>query len=156
MTDTETTTFVATIDDLDGAEGTAFGPSSWREITQDDIDTYADLTGDDNPIHVDADAAAASPFGTRIAHGMLTLGMVVRHLREIYRITDTGTGIVYGFNRIRFPAPVPSGGRIRVRGTIANVTAIDGGVQVALELVYELEGGGKPVTVAELVLRHLR
>ncbi|MGO2113051.1 MAG: MaoC family dehydratase [Pseudoclavibacter sp.] len=156
MTDTETTTFEATIAALDGAEGTAFGPSNWREITQHDIDTYADLTGDDNPIHVDAEAAAASPFGTRIAHGMLTLGMVVRHLREIYRITDTGTGIVYGFNRIRFPAPVPTGGRIRVRGTIADVTQIDGGVQVALDLVYELEGGTKPVTAAQLVLRHLR
>lgn len=156
MTETAAAPFVGQIDSLEGAEGTAFGPSAWRVISQDDIDTYANLTGDDNPIHVDAEAAAASPFGTRIAHGMLTLSMVVLPLREIYQITDTGTGIVYGFNRIRFPAPVPTGGRIRLRGTIAEVTQINGGVQVALALEFELEGGTKPVAVAELVLRHLR
>ena len=145
-----------TIDEVGTLAGTAFGPSTWRAIPQEDIDLYAQLSGDDNPIHVDAEAAARSPFGGRIAHGMLTLSMVVPHLREIYRVSGTSTGIVYGFNKIRFPSPVPSGARIRVRGTVADVTEIDNGWQVALALVFEVEGSVKPAVVAELVLRHYR
>lgn len=146
-----------TIDELgDIAAGTAFGPSSWRAIPQDDIDRYAELSGDDNPIHVDAAAAARSPYGGRIAHGMLTLGMIVPHLREIWRVEGTGMGIVYGFDRIRFPQAVPAGARIRVRGTVADVHAIEGGWQETLSLVWELEGAAKPAVVADLVLRHYR
>lgn len=153
---TETSTAFTTIDEVSGLTGTDFGPSTWRAIPQEDIDVYAQLSGDDNPIHVDADVAARSPFGGRIAHGMLTLSMVVPHLREIYRVSGTSTGIVYGFNKIRFPSPVPSGASIRVRGTVAEVTEVDGGWQVTLALVFEVEGGGKPAVVAELVLRHYR
>lgn len=158
MTDTDTSSPKAftTIDEVAGLVGTAFGPSTWRVIAQDDIDVYAQLSGDDNPIHVDATAAARSPFGGRIAHGMLTLGMVVPHLREIYRVTGTSTGIVYGFDRIRFPSPVPSGASIRVRGTIADVTEVAGGVQVTLALVFEVPDAGKPAVVADLILRHYR
>lgn len=145
-----------TIDEVGGLVGREFGPSTWRAIPQDDIDVYARLSGDDNPIHVDAEAAARSPFGGRIAHGMLTLSMVVPHLREIYKVSGTSTGIVYGFNRVRFPSPVPSGARIRVRGTVADVAAIDGGWQVTLALTFEVEGSAKPAVVAELVLRHYR
>lgn len=145
-----------TIDEVGGIAGAEFGPSSWRAIPQQDIDDYARLSGDDNPIHVDEAAAAASPYGGRIAHGMLTLSMVVPHLREIYQVSGTTTGIVYGFNRIRFPQAVPSGARIRVRGTVADVTEIDGGWQVTLGLTFELEGAAKPAVVAELVLRHYR
>jgi len=149
-------TAVVAIDDLPALVGRELGPSTWRPITQDDIDVYADLTGDDNPIHVDPVAAAASPYGGRIAHGMLTLGMVVRHLREIYRVSGAGMGIVYGFNRIRFPQAVPSGARIRVHGRIAEVTEIPGGVQVAVALTFEVEDAAKPAVAAELVLRHYR
>lgn len=145
-----------TIDALPDLVGAEFGPSSWREIPQADIDTYAVLTGDDNPIHVDAEAAAASPYGGRIAHGMLTLSMVVPHLREIYRVTGGGMGIVYGFDRIRFPNAVPSGARIRVSGTVMSVTDITGGYQVTLRLVFEVEGAEKPACVADLILRHYR
>ncbi|GAA3660353.1 MaoC family dehydratase [Microbacterium marinilacus] len=144
------------IEDVGDIAGRTFGPSTWRAIPQEDIDLYAQLSGDDNPIHVDAEAAAASPFGGRIAHGLLTLSMVVPHLREIYRVEGTSTGIVYGFNRIRFPHPVPSGGRIRVSGTVADVAAIEGGWQVALALVFEVEGADKPAVAAELILRHYR
>ena len=144
------------LDALPGVVGRDLGPSSWIEITQHDIDVYADLTGDDNPIHVDAAAAAASPYGGRIAHGMLTLSMVVRPLREIYRVTGAGMGIVYGYNRIRFPHAVASGSRIRVRGTVAEVTEIPGGFQVTLALTFEAEGAAKPAVAAELVLRHYR
>jgi acyl dehydratase len=144
------------IDEVGSIAGATFGPSSWRAIPQEDIDLYAQLSGDDNPIHVDEVAAAASPFKGRIAHGMLTLSMVVPHLREIYRVSGTRTGIVYGFNRIRFPQAVPSGARIRVRGTVADVAELDGGWQVTLALTFEVEGAAKPAVVAELVLRHYR
>ncbi|GAA2079920.1 MaoC family dehydratase [Microbacterium hatanonis] len=155
MTDTRTAT-PTTMAELPALAGAELGPSSWREVPQADIDTYAELTGDDNPIHVDEVRAASSPYGGRIAHGMLTLSMVVLHLREIYRVTDAGMGIVYGFNRIRFPNAVRSGARIRVRGTVSKVEEITGGYQVTLELVFETEGETKPVCVAELVLRHYR
>lgn len=147
---------ITDIADVGSIAGREFGPSAWRPVPQDDIDAYAALSGDDNPIHVDAEAAAASPYGGRIAHGMLTLTMVVPHLREIYRVEGTRTGIVYGFNRIRFPHPVRSGASIRVRGTVADVTEVAGGWQVALALVFETEGADKPAVVAELVLRHYR
>jgi acyl dehydratase len=153
---TDATQLVVGIEDVGSIGGRAFGPSSWRPVPQEDIDDYARLSGDDNPIHVDAEAAAASPFGGRIAHGLLTLSLVVPHLREIFRVEGTSTGIVYGFNRIRFPHPVPSGGRIRVRGEVADVTEIEGGWQVTLALVFEVEGAPKPAVVAELILRHYR
>lgn len=145
-----------TIDEVPELLGTEFGPSTWREIPQDDIDLYAQLSGDDNPIHVDAEKAARSPYGGRIAHGMLTLSMVVPHLREIYKVAGTSTGIVYGFNRIRFPQAVPSGGRIRVHGRVAGVEEVAGGYQVTLALTFEVEGFDKPAAVAELVLRHYK
>lgn len=161
MTDTsstpaETTRVFTTIDEVGGIVGREFGPSTWRAIPQEDIDLYAQLSGDDNPIHIDAEAAAKSQFGGRIAHGMLTLTMVVPHLREIYRVTGTTTGIVYGFNKIRFPTAVPSGASIRVRGTVSQVDEVPGGWQVTLALTFEVEGATKPAVAAELVLRHYR
>lgn len=152
----ETTRVFTTIDEVGDITGREFGPSTWRAIPQEDIDVYAQLSGDDNPIHVDAEVAARSQFGGRIAHGMLTLTMVVPHLREIYRVTGTTTGIVYGFNKIRFPTAVPSGANIRVRGTVAQVEEVPGGWQVTLALTFEVEGAAKPAVVAELVLRHYR
>ncbi|MCR2763058.1 MaoC family dehydratase [Microbacterium sp. zg.B48] len=153
---TESPHVFVTIDEVGDIAGATFGPSTWREIPQEDIDIYAQLSGDDNPIHVDAEAAAKSPFGGRIAHGMLTLSMVVPHLREIYRVSGTSTGIVYGFDKIRFPSPVPSGSPIRVRGEVADVTEISGGWQVKLALTFEVEGSAKPAVYAELILRHYR
>jgi len=153
---------VAHVDDVGALAGVEFGPSTWREVPQADIDAYAALSGDDNPIHVDAEAAARSPYGGRIAHGMLTLSMVVPHLREIFRVEGASTGIVYGFDRIRFPRAVPSGGRIRVRGRVAEVTEVAGGWQETLSLVFEVESDmpdepeTKPAAVADLLLRHYR
>jgi acyl dehydratase len=152
----ETAHVFTTIDEVGSIVGREFGPSTWRAIPQDDIDLYAQLSGDDNPIHVDAEAAAKSQFGGRIAHGMLTLSMVVPHLREIYKVSGTTTGIVYGFNKLRFPNAVPSGANIRVRGTVAQVEEIPGGWQVTLALIFEVEGATKPAVAAELVLRHYR
>ncbi|UUT36222.1 MaoC family dehydratase [Microbacterium elymi] len=114
------------------------------------------LSGDDNPIHVDADFAAATPFGTRIVHGLLTLSLVVPLMREVFTITEVGMGINYGLNRVRFPSPVPVGSRIRVTGEVSNVTEVAGGWQIEVPITFEIEGGAKPACVAELVLRYYK
>ena len=145
-----------TIDELPDLEGATFGPSSWRQITQDEVNQYAKVSGDDNPIHLDADFAASTPFGTRIAHGLLTLSLVVPHMREIFKVTGVGMGINYGMNRVRFPAPVPVGARVRVHGHIKSVTDIGGGWQVEVPVTFEIEGVEKPACVAELVLRYYK
>lgn len=145
-----------TIEELPGLAGRSFGPSDWREVTQEQVDLFAKVSGDDNPIHIDADFAAATPFGTRIVHGLLTLSLVVPHMREVFEITEVGMGINYGLNRVRFPAPVPVGSRIRVRGEVGEVTDLDGGWQIVVPVTFEIEGGTKPVCVAELVLRYYK
>jgi acyl dehydratase len=152
----ETAALSLRMDDLATAGGRAFGPSSWREITQDDVDLFARVTGDHNPIHVDADFAAATPFGTRIAHGFLTLSLVVPLMAEVFEVTDAGMGINYGLNKVRFPAPVPVGSRIRVVGEVASVTEVAGGLQLEVPVTFEVEGVAKPACVAELVLRYYR
>lgn len=149
-------TVSATIDDVPSLAGREFGPSDWREVTQEDVDLYARVSGDDNPIHVDAEFAAATPFGTRIAHGLLTLSLVVPLMRQMFRVTGAGMGINYGLNRVRFPAPVPVGSRIRARGQVTEVTDIGGGWQVVVPVTFDVEGSAKPACVAELVLRYYR
>lgn len=145
-----------TVEDLPGLEGAEFGPSSWREITQEEVDLYAAVSGDDNPIHIDEDFAATTPFGTRIAHGLLTLSLVVPLMRQVFEVSGASMGINYGMNRVRFPAPVPVGSRIRLRGRVASVTDIGGGWQLEVPVTFEIEGGEKPACVAELVLRYYR
>ncbi|KQV06085.1 MaoC family dehydratase [Leifsonia sp. Root112D2] len=144
------------VEDLATLQGAQFGPSSWREISQDDVDLFARVTGDGNPIHVDADFAAATPFGTRIAHGLLTLSLVVPLMAEVFEVTEVGMGINYGLNKVRFPAPVPVGSRIRVHGEVASVTEVTGGWQLEVAVTFEIEGGVKPACVAEFVLRYYR
>ena len=135
--------------------GETFGPSSWHVIDQHDIDAFADVSGDHNPIHVDAAYAAASVYGDRIAHGLLTLSRMVPMLREVFAITDANLRINYGLDRVRFPAAVRSGDRIRLRGEVKQVTAIPGGWQLVLSLAYELDGSTKPACVADWVARYL-
>lgn len=144
------------IDDLAALRGTAFGPSSWREITQEEVDLFARVSGDHNPIHLDADYAATTPFGTRIAHGLLTLSLVVPLMAEVFEVTGAGMGINYGLNKVRFPAPVPVGSRIRVSGEVSSVTEIAGGWQIEVPVIYEIEDSSKPACVAEFVLRYYR
>jgi len=145
-----------TVEDLPGLEGAEFGPSSWREVTQEEVDLYAMVSGDDNPIHVDEDFAATTPFGTRIAHGLLTLSLVVPLMRQVFEVSGASMGINYGMNRVRFPAPVPVGSRIRLRGRVASVTDVGGGWQLEVPVTFEIEGVEKPACVAELVLRYYR
>lgn len=144
------------IDDLPTLVGRTFGPSSWREITQEEVTEYARLSGDDNPVHLDSDFAAKTPFGGTIVHGYLTLGLVAPLMAEIFAVTGVGVGINYGLDRLRFPAPVPVGSRVRVVGEVLAVDSIVGGFQVSPRVTFEIEGGTKPACVADMVLRYYK
>ena len=133
--------------------GDHFGPSSWIEITQEKIDAFAEATGDHQWIHVDPERAAAGPFGTTIGHGYLTLSLLPVASYEV--LPRAGRmGINYGLNRVRFPAPVPVGSRVRASFDVVSVEPFDGGSQATLTATVEREGGDKPVCVAEVVFRN--
>lgn len=138
---------------LELEEGTELGESSWIEITQDDIDTYADATRDHQWIHVDPARAGDGPFGSTIAHGYLTLGLVIPLWSELLQVEKVGMAVNYGLNRLRFPAPVPVGSRIRLEGKLASASEVSGGVEVVADLTMEVEGSEKPALVAEAVYR---
>jgi acyl dehydratase len=144
------------LDDLPSLVGRTFGPSSWRQITQDEVAEYARLSGDSNPVHLDPAFAATTPFGGTIAHGYLTLGLVVPLMAEVFAVTGVGVGVNYGLDRLRFPAPVPVGTRIRIVGEVLAVEEIAGGYQVAPRVTFEIEGGSKPACVADMLLRYYR
>jgi acyl dehydratase len=144
------------IDQLPTLVGRSFGPSSWRAITQDEVTAYAELSGDTNPVHLDPVFAAGTPFGGTIVHGYLTLSLVVPLMAEVFQVTGIGVGINYGLDRLRFPAPVPVGSRIRVHGEVLAVEEVAGGYQVAPRVTFEIEGGAKPACVADMVLRYYR
>lgn len=140
--------------DLLGLESDAdLGESSWIEISQSDIDTYAEATRDHQWIHVDPERAADGPFGSTIAHGYLTLGLVIPLWSELLQVETVGMSINYGLNKLRFPAPVPVGSRIRLRGKLASASEVPGGVQVVADLTMEVDGSEKPALVAEAVYR---
>lgn len=151
-----TTPLTVTVDELPDLQGRTLGPSDWRTIGQEDIDVFADLTGDHNPVHVDEAFAATTSYGTRIAHGLLSLSIVVPHLAQLWKVTGASLGINYGLNKVRFPAPAPAASRIRAWAQVLEVTELVGGWQVVLKVTYEIEGGEKPVCVAEFVLRYYR
>jgi acyl dehydratase len=133
--------------------GQELGPSRWLEVTQERIDTFADATDDHQSIHVDPSLAAQGPFGTTVAHGYLTLSLLIPLWNDVYR--HDGIGINYGLNRLRFPAPVPSGSRVRARFRVDGIDEVPGGVQATIAATVECEGQEKPVCVAELLLRLL-
>jgi acyl dehydratase len=137
--------------------GDEFGPSEWLEIDQQRIDRFAEATDDPQWIHGDPGRAAEGPFGTTIAHGFLTLSLLVRFWYEVGPKDDEyRMGINYGTNKVRFPAPVPVGSRLRGRFTVAAVEEIEGGIQLTLNGIAEREGQEKPVCAAELVFRQYR
>ena len=137
--------------------GDTFGPSGWLEITQERIDEFADATGDHQWIHVDPERAAQGPFGTTIAHGFLTLSLLIKFIEEVRPSSgEFRMGINYGVNRVRFPAPVPVGSKLRAHFEILEVSDVEGGIQVVTKGTVEREGGEKPVCVAEMVSRHYR
>jgi acyl dehydratase len=136
--------------------GDEFGPSSWVEVSQSRIDEFAEATGDHQWIHVDREQAAAGPFGTTIAHGYLTLSLLSAMSFEVVPAAEGGMAVNYGLNRVRFPAPVPAGSRVRATFRVDAVDDFDGGSQVTMTATVEREGGSKPVCVAELVFRRYR
>ena len=147
-------TTTTTMAEVSGLVGQELGTSEWFEVTQDRVDTFADATGDHQWIHVDVERAKAeSPFGGPIAHGYLTLSLLVPLFAQVLVVTDTAMGVNYGLNKVRFPSPVPVGSRVRLTATLKDVEEVAGGLQVTASAVIEAEGGSKPVCIAEPVFR---
>ena len=141
------------IDEIKAKVGEELGVSSWHEVTQEDIDKFAEATGDHQWIHVDPERARETPFGGTIAHGYYTLSLAPRFTYELFSIEGFAFGLNYGVNKVRFPAPLPVGSRVRMRAALASVEDVPGGIQVATALTFEREGGDKPVCVAETLAR---
>jgi acyl dehydratase len=129
--------------------GQELGVSRWHEVTQEDIDRFADVTGDHQWIHVDVDRARQTPWGGTIAHGYFTLSLAPMFSYELFALEGFAFAINYGLNRVRFPAPMPVGGRVRMRARLVSADEIPGGAQLVTELTFECDGGEKPVCVAE-------
>jgi acyl dehydratase len=146
-----TTTTMAELPSLKGKE---LGSSQWIEVTQERVNTFADATDDHQWIHIDVERAKKeSPFGGPIAHGYLTLSLLIPLWSQVLTVTDATTVVNYGLNKVRFPAPVPAGSKIRLTATLTDVTEVKGGLQLTVSGVIELEGGDKPVCVAEPIFR---
>ena len=150
------TMIVDTIDDLQPLVGKDLDPSPWVMIGQDRIDTFADATDDHQWIHTDPERAKAGPFGTTIAHGYLTLSLLIPMWTEILDVRNVSAKVNYGLEKVRFPAPTPVGSRIRTVAQLTSVTDVAGGVQLTIAATVEREGGDKPVCVASPVFRFYR
>ena len=147
-------TTVEGIEGVQGLVGQHLGYSDWVEITQEQVNQFAEATGDHQWIHVDVERAKKeSPFGGPVAHGYLTLSLLVPLVSQTYTITDAKMGVNYGLNKVRFPAPVPVGSKVRARVTLKDVEEVAGGLQNTLAVTIEREGGDKPVCIAEWVGR---
>ena len=144
-----------TADELVAAVGKDLGHSDWLEISQERIQQFADATDDHQWIHVDVERAKSGPFGAPIAHGYLTLSLVSRFLPELLSVPTAKMGVNYGCNKVRFPAPVAVGSRIRASGEVVEAAEVAGGIQVVVRVTVEVEGGGKPACVADTVSRFL-
>ena len=142
-------------EELEAAVGQSLGTSDWLVIEQPRIDQFADATDDHQWIHVDVEKAKQGPFGAPIAHGYLTLSLVNAFLPQLISVPTAKMGVNYGCNKVRFPAPVPVGSKIRAQGEIAGVERVPGGVQVVVKVSVEIDGGPKPACVAETVSRFL-
>jgi acyl dehydratase len=147
----------ATAEGIEGVQslvGQQLGHSEWVEITQEMVNRFADATGDHQWIHVNPERAAReSPFGGPIAHGYLTLSLLPSLVPQIVEITGFRMGVNYGTEKVRFPAPVSVGSRVRAAATLESATPFDGGVQMNLGVTIEIEGGSKPAMVATVVYR---
>ena len=141
------------IDELHHRIGAELGPSNWLEVDQERINAFASATDDHQWIHVDAERAAAGPFGKTIAHGFLTLSLVSYFTPQMIEVAGVSLVVNYGTDRVRFVSPVPVDSRVRARGTIANVVDFEGGVQLTIATVIELEGAPKPACVADCLVR---
>ena len=141
------------LDEVKARVGEELGVSGWHPVTQQDINAFADVTGDHQFIHVDVERAKQTPFGGTIAHGYYTLSLAPALQAEIFAMEGFAFAVNYGLNRVRFPSPLPVGSSVRMRAKLASVEDIAGGAQVTTELTFEREGGEKPVCVAEMLFR---
>ncbi|MEU5060155.1 MULTISPECIES: MaoC family dehydratase [unclassified Streptomyces] len=137
------------IEELRNAVGTHLGYSDWHTVTQQQIDTFADATGDHQWIHVDSERAAAGPFGSTIAHGYLTLSLVPMLAWQVYRVEGVSMGVNYGANKVRFTSPVPVDSKVRAGVELVSVEPGGGGYRVTTRVTVERQGAGKPACVAE-------
>lgn len=152
--DTRRPLVIAGVQGLLDREGQDLGVSGWVTIDQEMVTTFAELTGDTQWIHVDPDRAREGPFGGTVAHGFLTLSLSTGLLYEVVTVDEVSVILNYGLNRVRFPAPVRVGSRVRMRVQLAEAEELTGGVQVVYHLEYEVEGGSKPPCIADLVFRY--
>ena len=139
--------------DVAGLAGTDLGYTDWLEITQEQVNTFADATGDHQWIHVDPERAKDGPFGAPIAHGFLTLSLAVTFWTELLEVEGVTTKVNYGLDKVRFISPVKVGARVRMNAVVAEVTEIAGGYQLTVDQTIEIDGGTKPAVVARGLYR---
>ena len=152
MTDTTAPIRPTTIQDLEDLVGTTLGPTEWHDITQQRIDAFAELTGDHQWIHVDPERAAASGFGSTSAHGLYSLSIGPRFMEDLMAFDGFAHSLNYGYDKVRFPAPLPVGSRIRMHAEIVSVDDVGGGsARIVTKQTFEREGSDKPICVAQSV-----
>jgi len=150
-------TTIAHPKDLLTMVGQDLGSSPWLDVTQERINIFADATDDHQWIHVDVERAKTGPFGGPIAHGYLTLSLLIPLWSEILVIEDLDLAVNYGLNKVRFPAPVPAGSRVQVSATLADAEEVGGnGIQATIDTVMRVEGADKPVCIAQMVHRYYK
>jgi acyl dehydratase len=144
---------VVNFEDLPGLVGKDLGYTDYREISQDQINTFADATDDHQWIHTDVEKAKEGPFGAPIAHGFLTLSLIIPLWSELFDVEGVKTKVNYGLDRVRFTNPVKAGSKVRMHSTIAEVTEVKGGVQIKTNNTIEIEGEERPAVIAEFLAR---
>jgi acyl dehydratase len=148
------TTTIEGVEGLKARVGDHLGYSEWKVVTQEQVNLFADATGDHQWIHVDVERAKAGPFGAPIAHGYLTLSLTPALLSEVMNVSGISMGVNYGIDKLRFPSPVPVGSKLRAGVQLASVDEVTGGAQAKLIVTYEVEGSAKPACVAEIIFRY--
>ena len=146
-------TTITGMDELRAATGAELGVTDWHEVTQAEVDAFADATGDHQWIHVDPERAAQSALGGAIAHGLFTLSLAPAMTAALLSFEGFAFALNYGYNRVRFPAPLPVDSRVRMRATLESVDDVPGGIQMKVTQTFERDGGEKPVCVAEQLVR---
>jgi len=141
------------IEEIKALAGQDLGKSAWLEITQDRVNLFADATDDHQWIHVDPERAKDGPFGAPIAHGYLTLSLVIPLFHDLLEINGISMGVNYGLDKVRFPSPVRVGSKIRLGGAVDSVTDVSGGVQMVVDFTVEVEGQDKPALAARALYR---
>jgi acyl dehydratase len=155
-TETAKAACVTSVADAPLHVGTKVGPTEWRRMTQEQVNQFAEVTGDHNFIHVDPERARGTAFGGTIAHGYLTLSLLGPISQQLLVVTDAATSVNYGLNKVRFPGPLPVGAEFRGHGEIVDVTTFDKGVQVTATFTVEVKDAAKPALAAECLFRYYR